>query len=192
MSPRHLKRYLHHPYNALLYYQAQDLDRIDVPEPLLTQFQEFGSVYLNPYEKKSNAPTEKLFRSVETNIQLLMMARYCVYKWISPFNDMVAKLQERSDKIMMDIHEDLSTQAYRLDGQSNDMHLKFVGFEVPPELKAQAKSNLTLRSMDGPNPYNAVQSACAVLPNEFNLILVAKDSGKITLNLPLKHIIVMK
>ena len=74
-----------------------------MPEPLLTQFQEFGSVYLNPYEKKSNAPTEKLFRSVETHIQLLMMARYCVYKWISPFNEMVAKLEERSDKIMMDI-----------------------------------------------------------------------------------------
>lgn len=52
-------------------------------------------------------PTEKIFRSVESNIQLLMMARYCVYKWISPFNEMVIKLAERSNTIMLDIHEDL-------------------------------------------------------------------------------------
>lgn len=38
LSERHLKRYLHHPYNALLYYQSPDVDKINVPEPLLSQF----------------------------------------------------------------------------------------------------------------------------------------------------------
>ena len=50
-NPEWLGKFLQHPFNILQYYQPPGTgNAINIPDPLVTQFQQFGSLHQNPYE----------------------------------------------------------------------------------------------------------------------------------------------
>ena len=54
LNPEWLDRFLQHPFNILQYYQPpQSGPSLTIPEPLITQFQQFGSLHQNPYEMEA-------------------------------------------------------------------------------------------------------------------------------------------
>ena len=54
LNPEWLERFLQHPFNILQYYQPpQSGPSLTIPEPLITQFQQFGSLHQNPYEMEA-------------------------------------------------------------------------------------------------------------------------------------------
>ena len=43
--------------------------------------------------------TAKTYRNIEINLTNLLLARYMVYKWLPPFNEMYIALRQQNTKI---------------------------------------------------------------------------------------------
>ena len=73
---------------------------IQIPDVLITPFQQFGSVYEDPFDSQMSgggmqkSVTLKTYKQIENTMKNFILARFMIYKWLGPFNEMYIKLQQ--------------------------------------------------------------------------------------------------
>lgn len=98
LNKRYVERFISHPINILQYYQPSEQSTIDMPDELKTHFQMFGSLYEDQYERVGSQGQQKkhvtlqTFTQIANTIKNFILARFMIYKWISPFNEMYLKM----------------------------------------------------------------------------------------------------
>ena len=103
LNPKYHDRYISHPINILQYYQPDQEKthlNVEIPVILQTHQQQFGSLYEDPYQTnmgkdtKNKTVTLQTFKTIENTISNFIIARFMVYKWIGPFNEMYIKMKQ--------------------------------------------------------------------------------------------------
>lgn len=126
LNKRYVERHLSHPFNILQYYQPDNNGRpstLDIPVELKTHFQLYGSVYEDQPGKQQKQVNAQTFAQIKNTIHSFILARFMVYKWIGPFNEMYIKLKEQFKKkedeiILIELFDDLFAETYREDSLS--------------------------------------------------------------------------